>query len=92
MVLMDVPGGAAGYAPTPDYSIPATHILAAGRAVVLTYIAKPGVPTALIRKLVLDEDVVAPVMYEFSGRGPFPGANGAVMKPDVTAPGRQGCR
>jgi hypothetical protein len=34
-------------------------------------------------------DAVAPSMASFSSRGPFPVANGAVMKPDVTAPG--GC-
>lgn len=86
MILMDTPDSAQGVITT-KYVVPAIHIPVEGRATLLAYVAKAPSPTALLEGTVVTYNAVAPAMAGFSSRGPVPVANGAVMKPDVTAPG-----
>lgn len=86
MVLADTPISPQGYVVSVSYAVPTTHVLQAHRQAVINYATQAGA-TATLKKTVVDTSVVAPEMADFSSRGPFPVANGAVMEPDVTAPG-----
>lgn len=88
---MDTPTSAQGntVSETAFYPVPTSHILQAERQTVLDCVSQATTPTAVLHETVVDTSVVAPAMGDFSSRGPFPGANGATMKPDVAAPG--GC-
>lgn len=70
------------------YAVPTIHISKVGRAQLLDYTSNGTSPiTATLGTSTVKYDVVAPEMYGFSGRGPVRAANGAVMAPDVCAPG-----
>jgi len=87
MVLVDTPTSRQGDMKGWAAGDLAVHLLVQHRQAILDYISAEASPTATIGAATVTYDVVAPQMVDISSRGPFPVANGAVMKPDVTAPG-----
>ena len=77
--------------PTPSdqvadfHTVPSIHLDSDARAPIRAYAANAGA-TATIGIAYQDPNVIAPVMADFSSRGPNK-ANGDILKPDVTAPG-----
>ncbi len=67
------------------HSVPSVHLPLANRAAVHAYALTPGA-TGSISPPANPPAVVAPVMADFSSRGPNK-ANGNILKPDITGPG-----
>ncbi len=67
------------------HSVPAVHLKLAERAAIYAY-AAGATPTGTISPPAAPPPVVAPVMADFSSRGPNK-ANPNIMKPDITGPG-----
>ena len=67
------------------HSVPSVHLQSTDRASVRTYAATLGA-TGTISPPANPPAVVAPVMADFSSRGPNK-ANGNILKPDITGPG-----
>ena len=69
------------------HSVPAVHLKLAERASIYAYVTSAGAgATGTISPPSAPPAIVAPVMADFSSRGPNK-ANGNILKPDVTAPG-----
>jgi len=86
MIIMDTPDSNQGYSAV-TYGLPTIHLPVQARTTVISYAMQARNPTAQYVGRTIRYDAVAPAMARFSSRGPVPVANGAVMKPDVTAPG-----
>jgi len=86
MIIMDTPDNIQGYSAS-TYDLPTIHLPVQARTTVISYATKASKPTVQYAGKTIRYDAVAPAMADFSSRGPVPVANGAVMKPDVTAPG-----
>ena len=67
------------------HSVPAVHLPLSERASIYAYAGTP-LPTGTISPPAAPPPVVAPVMADFSSRGPNK-ANPNIMKPDITGPG-----
>lgn len=80
---MNVPNGAPGIYLL-KLSVPTIHVDVEQRAAIITYTQSAPSPSATLGA------TVAPAMGVFSSRGPVSGANGVIMKPDITAPGAGG--
>lgn len=91
MVLMNTPITAQDLI-LQGYSVPTIHISLSGRETLLEYVLQAPSPTALLQASKVTYNNVAPEMAAFSSRGPVPVANGAVMKPELTAPGVAGVK
>jgi len=85
MIVMDTPSSNQGYLKQ-NYPLPVIHLPVQARSTVISYAMKASNPTAQL-DVSFKYDAVAPEMAWWSSQGPVPVANGAVMKPDVTAPG-----
>jgi hypothetical protein len=83
-VLLNVPGGATDTADDAHF-VPTVHLTAAAYSAVHSYAATVGA-TASIGVGAQTPGVVAPVMADFSSRGPNL-ADPNILKPDLTAPG-----
>ena len=71
---------------TDNHFVPAVHITNGDGLAVKAYIHAATNPTGRLSKGTAVADPTAPLMADFSSRGPN-GASGDVLKPDVTAPG-----
>ncbi|KAF8071305.1 SBT2.5 [Scenedesmus sp. PABB004] len=69
-----------------DHPVPTVHLPAEHRAALAAAAAAPGA-TAEIGAARVDETALAPQMADISGRGPCVAGGGAVLKPDLAAPG-----
>jgi len=87
MIVMDTPSSNQGYLKQ-NYELRTIHLPVQARTTVINYAMKASNPTAQLG-VSYKYDAVAPEMSSWSNRGPVPVANGAVMKPDVTAPGER---
>ena len=69
------------------HSVPAVHLALAERASIYAYVTAGGAAaTGTISPPSAPPPIVAPVMADFSSRGPNK-ANGNILKPDITGPG-----
>jgi hypothetical protein len=84
MVLVNV-SAAANSLVADFHSVPAVHLLLSERASIYAYAAGAS-PTGTISPPAAPPPVIAPVMADFSSRGPNK-ANPNIMKPDITGPG-----
>ena len=84
MVLLNVPGGANDIADDAHF-VPSVHLTNSVHAAVHAYAATAGA-TASIGVGAQTPGVIAPVMADFSSRGPNR-ANPNILKPDLAAPG-----
>jgi subtilisin family serine protease len=88
MILQNIPSGPLVSADTVfniAFALPAVHLGSAYASTVLGYAASP-TATASFGPGVQAAGVVAPVMADFSSRGPSL-ANANILKPDISAPG-----
>jgi hypothetical protein len=69
------------------HSVPTVHLAHTDRAALKAHAAGPGA-TATIHQATIVYDAPAPFTASFSSRGPLPGGNGDLLKPDVIAPGQ----
>lgn len=67
------------------HSVPSIHLPVANRAGIRNYVTA-GAATGTIKPPAAPPAIVAPVMADFSSRGPNK-ANGNILKPDITGPG-----
>jgi subtilisin family serine protease len=80
------------YNPTPNtlnadfHFVPSVHVDGTAGAAIKAYIAGNANPTAAISAGVM-VTAEAPVMADFSSRGPALAGSGDLLKPDITAPG-----
>ena len=84
MILQDVPGSNQVQVDQP-YAVPTVHLSLSSNTAVSTYAGTVGA-TASFGPGLQQEGVIAPVMANFSSRGPNR-ANGNILKPDITGPG-----
>ena len=84
MVLVNANAAADGLV-ADFHSVPAIHLKLSERAAIYAY-AAVATPTGTISPPATPPPVVAPVMADFSSRGPNK-ANPNIMKPDITGPG-----
>ena len=84
MVLLNVSAAANGLV-ADFHTLPTVHLPLANRTAVRTYAAGAGA-TATITPPAHPPAIVAPVMADFSSRGPNK-ANANILKPDITGPG-----
>jgi hypothetical protein len=84
MVLLNVPGEATDLADDAHF-VPSIHLGASAYSAIHAYAGTAGA-TASLGVAALTPGVVAPVMADFSSRGPNL-ANRSIMKPDISAPG-----
>jgi subtilisin family serine protease len=82
MVMVDNGAGLVAEA----HSVPTVHVTAADGALIKAYAAKPAATAAMTHFVTTAGAVTAPVMADFSSRGPNR-TDGNVLKPDMTAPG-----
>ena len=86
MVLLNVSAAANGLV-ADFHSVPAVHLPLADRAPIYAYVnAAAAAATGTISPPAAPPPIVAPVMADFSSRGPNK-ANPNIMKPDITGPG-----
>ena len=85
MVLVNV-SAAANSLVADFHTVPSVHLALADRAAIYTYINGAASPTGMIAPPAAPPAVVAPVMADFSSRGPNK-ANANILKPDITGPG-----
>jgi hypothetical protein len=71
------------------YVVPTIHLSAASRDQVRAYVTAAGVAArARFSRIVPYNNETAPLVTEFSARGPDPASGGAVLKPDLSALGQ----
>lgn len=88
MVLMNVPGGRTDVG-VRDLVLPTMHVPVQFRSTLIDYARSVTAnPTATLQFGGLSYDIFAPLMSDFSSRGPAQLANGVILKPDMTAPGK----
>ena len=86
MVLVNAAANADGLV-ADFHSVPSVHLKLAERASIYAYVTLAGVAaTGTISPPSAPPPVVAPVMADFSSRGPNK-ANANILKPDITGPG-----
>jgi subtilisin family serine protease len=69
------------------HAVPSVHVQSTDRAAIQAYAATSGA-TATINASAIAYNATAPLTASFSSRGPLPGANGDLLKPDLIAPGQ----
>lgn len=84
MIIQNAPGTNNSVLLQP-YVVPTIHLTVASHATVVAYAATAGA-SASFGPGVQQANVVAPVMADFSSRGPNK-ANGNILKPDLSGPG-----
>ena len=85
MVLVNASAAANGLV-ADFHTVPSVHLALADRAPIYAYVNGTVSPNGTIAPPVAPPAVVAPVMADFSSRGPNK-ANGNILKPDITGPG-----
>ncbi|MBY0234677.1 MAG: S8 family serine peptidase, partial [Burkholderiaceae bacterium] len=86
MVLVNASAAADGLV-ADFHSVPSIHLPLANRASIRNYVtAAAAGATGTIKPPATPPAIVAPVMADFSSRGPNK-ANGNILKPDITGPG-----
>ena len=83
MVLVNSIVGDLAYADL--HALPTVHLFAEDRTVLKTYAARPGATASIDGALIYN--AAAPYLASFSSRGPVSAGGGALLKPDLVAPG-----